>query len=154
MVFPSLMFQIDQGVVAQISAWIVIIFSFLLYRFKKVMITLFILLGIVILFQGRSFAMVAVSPYPNSWSGCNAYYGCANNSNYYGQAYGYMPPVYFYPQMPYQSMWPQQNYYFPHSPSPYQSADCPFCNQMQYYQNQQQPMLFPNYYQHPEGGAS
>jgi hypothetical protein len=155
MVFPSLMFQVDQGIVSQISAWAVILFSFLLYRFKKIVITVFVVLTAVILFQSHAFAMVAPGTYPGNWNGCGAYQGCANNMNYYGPVRSYAPPVYFYPQLPYQSMWPQQNYYFPHTPSPYQPVDCPFCNQMQNYQQpMQQPMFFPNSYQFPGGGIT
>ena len=157
MVFPSLMFQLDQGMASQLSAWIVILFSFLIYRFKKIILIIFTCLILLILFQNYSFAMMAGpgtgSGYPNTWQGCSAYQGCNNNFNYYGQARGYTPPVYFYPQLPYQSMWPQQNYYFPHSTSPYQPADCPFCNQQQFYQ-QQQPMFFPNSYQFQGGGIT
>lgn len=157
MVFPSLIFQIDQGIASQLSAWLVILFSFFIYRFKKILLSLLAVLILFILFQSHAFAMMAqgTSPnnYPNTWQGCSSYQYCNNNFNYYGQARGYTPPVYFYPQLPYQSFWPQQNYYFPHSPSPYQPADCPFCNQQQNYQ-QQQPMFFPNSYQFPGGGIT
>lgn len=149
MVFPSLMFQIDQGVVSQLSAWIVILFSFFLYRFKKIVITFFIVLFAVVLFQSHAFA-IGPSNYGSSYQ-YQQYQ--TNNMNYYGRPTGYSAPVYFYPQLPYQSMWPQQNSYFPHTPSPYQPADCPFCNQMQNYQ-QQQPLYFPNSYQYPGGGIT
>lgn len=155
MVFPSLMFQIDQGMASQLSAWLVILFSFLIYRYKKILLTFFVgLIILVISQQSHAFGYGGASNYnyPNTWQGCSIYQGCNNNFNYYGQARGYTPPVYFYPQLPYQSMWPQQNYYFPHSASPYQPADCPFCNQQQNYQ--QQPMFFPNSYQFQGGGIT
>ena len=112
------------------------------------MMTLFAVVGLFILFQAKGHAMAPVN---YNYQSCMNYIYCANNLNYYGQSWGTQPSVYPYPQLPFQSMWPQQYYFTPHSPSPYQSNDCPFCNQMQMYQQQQS---FPGFYQHPGGGAS
>ena len=151
MVFPSLIFQVDQGMVSQLSAWAVLTFSFLLYRFKKILFSAITILILFILIQNRATAAIAMPSY--NQNSCMNYVYCANNANYYGRPYGYNPSVYFYPQLPFQSFWnPQQNYFPPHAPSPYQSFDCPFCNQQQ--QQQFQPNSFPNFYQHPGGGAS
>ncbi len=145
MVFPSLIVQIDQGAIAQFSAWIVLLFSFVLYRFKKIIITFFVVLIAVIATKAHAFGL------PSPGYGQNSQY-YNNYYNYYGRPTGYAPPVYFYPQLPYQSMWPQQNYYFRSSPSPYRPVDCPFCNQQNYQQTQ--PFFFPNSSQFPGGGIT
>ena len=149
MVFPSLMFNIEPGTVSQFSAFAVIGFSFLLHRIKKVIVvaTLFVAGIFLIQSQAQAFAYYPSQQY-NNYGPYQNY--TMNNMNYYGRPWGQAPPVYFYPQMQYHSLWgPQQPYYFPpHQPSPYApNYNCPHCNQ------NQQPQ-FPLPMIHPGGGAS
>lgn len=145
MVFPSLMFRIEPGFISQLSAWSVMAFSFMLYRFKKLMIFATALMIVVLLFCNRVFAF-GLAPSNNYNNFPNYNYGY-NNMNYYGRPWGYSPPTYFYPQLPYHSLYGPQQYYFqPHNYSPYAPVDCPYCNQ-----NQQQAPSFPI---HPGGGVS
>ncbi|MFZ4714928.1 MAG: hypothetical protein ACOYL6_14510 [Bacteriovoracaceae bacterium] len=147
MVFPSLAFQFEPGLVSQVGAFSVIAFSYLLHRFKKIMVIVLITLSLFIFFQSKVFAYVAYAPYTYSNPGWQF-----NNMNYYGRPWGYNPSIYFYPQLQYHSLWGTQPfYYYPHTPSPYRPYDCPFCNQRY---NQQNNQNFPMPYIHPGGGAS
>jgi hypothetical protein len=149
MVFPSLMFNVEPGIVSQFSALAVIGFSFLLHRVKKVILVASLVLAGIFAFNTTSHAFMA---YPSqSYNNFGPYQTFTqNNLNYYGQPIGYAPPAYFYPQLQYHSLWgPQQPYYFnPHPQSPYAPVyNCPFCTQPQAPQ-------FPFPVMHPGGGAS
>lgn len=150
MVFPSLMFNLEPGTVSQFSGFAVIIFSFLLHRIKKVLLVATLTLGGIFLFHSKA---QAFAYYPGqSYNNYGPYQNyTTNNMNYYGRPWGYAPPVYFYPQLQYHSLWsPQQPYYFnPHPVSPYSpNYNCPFCGP-----TQPQPQ-FPYPVIHPGGGAS
>lgn len=151
MVFPSLAFHVEPGIVSQFSAVAVLIFSFILHRLKKIIMYGLIVLSLLYLVKNQAHAFVAYpsqtyqqyGPYQNYYT---------NNLNYYGTPWGYAPPVYFYPQLQFHTLWgPQQPYYFPpHPQSPYSpNYNCPYCNQMQ---NQQPQFPFPVV--HPGGGVS
>ena len=151
MVFPSLMFNVEPGVVSQLSGLAVIAFSFLLHRLKRVMIIALMILAGIFLFKTQAHAFVAYPTQTQQNYGPYQNY-TMNNMNYYGTPWGYAPPVYFYPQLQFHSLWgPQQPYYFnPHPQSPYNpNFNCPYCNQMQ---NQQPQFPFPVI--HPGGGVS
>jgi hypothetical protein len=146
MVFPSLAFNFEPGLISQASAFVVLAFSYLLHRFKKIMLMILLVFSLFLVFQTKVFAFMAVSPYNQNT--CSGYAGCYNNQNYWGRPWGYNPSIYFYPQLQYHSIWGLQPYYFyPHTPSPYRPYDCPFCNQ---YQN---PGFNPGN-NHPPGVAS
>lgn len=156
MVFPSLAFQVEPGMISQFSALAVVVFSFLIHRLKKVIVVACLLLAGIFFFNYKSHAIVAYNPqvynqnrhYPQSQT---PYY---NNFNYYGQPWGYAPPVYFYPQLQYHTLWgpQQQNYFQPHPYSPYApQPTCPFCGPQP--QQPTQPQ-FPYPYVHPGGGVS
>lgn len=152
MVFPSLMFKIEPGLVSQFSALSVIAFSYFLHRLKKVaLIVLVLLILLATFFQTKVFAMMAVpgNTYQNYNTGpWGNYYN--NNLNYYGRPWGYVPPVYFYPGLQYHSVWGYQpSYFYPHQPSPYAPVDCPWCQLQQNYGPQ-----FPNNQTHSDGTAS
>ncbi len=148
MVFPSLMFNLEPGTVSQFSGFAVIAFSFVLHRMKKIMLILSLLLvGVFFYSKAHAFAYYPTQQYNNYGPYQTPY---TNNMNYYGRPYGYAPPVYFYPQLQFHTLWgPQQPYYFnPHPTSPYSpNYNCPFCGP-------QQPPQFPYPVIHPGGGAS
>lgn len=151
MVFPSLAFHVEPGTISQFSALAVIGFSFLIHRWKKIAVFLGIFFVGVLLFNQNARAFMAV---PSNYYGQQFPQTYQNNYNYYGQPWGYAPPMYFYPQLQYHSLWgpTQPNYFNPHPYSPYApQMNCPYCQQMQ--QQQYQPQ-FPPYYIHPGGGAS
>jgi hypothetical protein len=153
MVFPSLMFNVEPGVISQVSAFAVIGFSFLLHKMKRIiLVTFFVLAGVFIYnSSAHSFAAFPGQQY-NNYGPYQTY--TTNNLNYYGRPWGNVPPAYFYPQMQYHSLWgPQQPYYFnPHPQSPYApNYNCPFCGP---YQQQQPQPQFPTPMIHPGGGVS
>ena len=132
MVFPSLLFNVEPGVVSQFSGFFLLAFSFLIHRAKKWVVVGILALSSFLILHNKAHAMVAspgmtyplVSPYPGF--PMNPY---MTNFNYYGQPWGQVPPLYFYPTLPpYMGMYPQ-NYFMPHTPSPYGPGNfCPTCN--------------------------
>lgn len=150
MVFPSLIFNVEPGMVSQFSALAVIGFSYVIHRMKKIAVVALLAISCLVIFQSQARAYAA---YPgqtyNNWGPYQNY--TMNNWNYYGRPYGQVPPAYFYPQLQFHSLWgPQQPYYFqPHPYSPYSpNYNCPYCNQ----QNNQNQFPFPTI--HPGGGVS
>ena len=74
--------------------------------------------------------------YAGYMGGCGP--GCGLNMNYYGRPFG-PPPVYYYPQLPFHTIYGPTPYYFrPHSPSPYRPSDCVEC--IMRYQRYTQPL--------------
>lgn len=150
MVFPSLMFNVEPGVVSQFSAMAVVIFSFMVHRLRKLILVGAVVLASFFIYQSQARAYAAM-PHSTYQQWGNPYF--ANNYNYYGRPWGQVPPAYFYPQLQYHSLWgPTQPYYFrPHPVSPYSpNYNCPYCNQ--YNPNTQPGFPYPNI--HPGGGAS
>lgn len=146
MVFPSLMFNVEPGVVSQFSAMAVVIFSFMVHRLRKLLLVGVVVLASFFFYQSQARAYGHVSPSTYQQWG-NPYF--VNNYNYYGRPWGMVPPAYFYPQLQFHSLWgPNQPYYFqPHSISPYSpNYNCPSCNQHYnpYYQPQFPQQGFPN----------
>lgn len=121
MVFPSFAFQIETGLISQISTLIVIGFSVAINYWKK--ITLYTLLALSLLVGAKAaFAIAYVTGH------CGT--GCVNNTNYYGNPW-VRPGVYYYPQTMYHSFYgPTPNYFRPHYQSPYMPQwmyNCPHC---------------------------
>jgi hypothetical protein len=148
MVFPSLAFNVEPGLMSQGSAFLVLAFAWVIRKSKRVLVIgLLMTLGVFFAYS-KTHAMVMVNP--QSYPSYGMPYSPTMNNffNYYGRPWGYAPPVYFYPQLQYPAMMPMQQYYFnPHPPSPYGPGNyCPFCNQPQ------QPYPFPVV--HPGGGIS
>ena len=145
MVFPSLIFNVEPGVVSQISGWAILGISYLVHKMKKIWILSFLVVAGVFFAYSKSHAIAMVNSqyYPHYPMQTQ------NFMNYYGTPWGYSPSIYFYPQLSYPMMMPmQQQYYFmPHPMSPYNPAYyCPTCN----LPPQQNP--FPVI--HPGGGVS
>lgn len=141
MVFPSLIFNIEPGTASQFSGMAVLLFSFIIHRIKR----LAIVTGLVVL--GVCFSMDAFSFYLGPGTHPVTSNHNRNFMQYYGTPWGMRPPVYFYPQLPYHSLWGPQPYYFqPHGLSPYAPQYCPHCQQQNF-----QPPVFPqNNVNHPQ----
>ena len=126
MVFPSLSFSVDTGLVSQMSTLVVIGFSIVLNYWKKITLYAFAAISLSLI-SYNAFAIAAVQ------NNCGGYGYCQNTQNYYGQPWGYNRPVYYYPQLQYHSFWgPTPNYFRPHGASPYAPSwynNCPHCNQ-------------------------
>ena len=144
MVFPSLVVNIEPGLVSQLSAWIIVAISYFINRLRKGMmaVTAIILIALALISHAHGFGMA----YPQTYQ----YFGpystqTTNYLNYYGQPWGAVPPVYFYPYLPPHSFYgPIRPYYFPPYPvSPYapEGYDCVFCK-AQYYQHYPMPMFY------------
>ena len=132
MIFPSLFSNVDSGVVAQVSAIAVIIFSYVLNKAWKMVI-----FGALIILSIYGYRAHAIGAVPGA---CGTM--CVNNRMYYGNPYGGMP-VYPYGRLPYHTMYGPTPYYFqPHGPSPYQPYNCVAC-MMRYNQFQTSPMMMP-----------
>ena len=149
MVFPSLFFQNDPGVISQFSGFMVLAFSFLLHRVKKWVLALMLLVSGFLIYQNRAHAFAVMGGPIGNQANCSAptsIYPCRyvapyqNTLNFYGTPWGQSPPAYFYPSFtPYMNM-PYPYYFMPHQPSPYGPGNyCPTCNPM--YQN---PFPYPN----------
>jgi hypothetical protein len=149
MVFPSLFFQIENSGVTQFSAWVILAFSYFLFRFRKIFIaSVFIILSFFA-YNKLCSAAIGVGSYYSTSCFNNPY--CYSNLNYYQTPYRNVPPVYFFPQLPFQAISPSDNYFLPHAPSPYDPAYCPACN---LYQMQNQFQSQPTFSIHPGGGIS
>ncbi len=124
MVFPSLSFSVDPGIISSMSTFVVIGFSFMLRYWKKTLFTISIVLGVALF----SLKASAIGLYTGS---CGTM--CSNNQNYYGSPWGQPRPVYYYPQLQYHSFWGPTPYYFnSHGASPYAPSwynNCPHCSQ-------------------------
>ncbi len=124
MVFPSLSFSVETGLISQMSTIAVIAFSIAINYWKKITVYIAIIAGVG-LFSTQAFS-IAMIP-----GGCGT--SCMANQNYYGAPWGYNRPVYYYPQLQYHSFWgPTPQYFRPHNQSPYAPSwynNCPTCNQ-------------------------
>ena len=149
MVFPSLFFQNDPGVISQFSGFLVLAFSFLLHRAKKWVLALLVLISLILICQNQAHAFAIMSGQvgssvncanPAAADLCRYVDPYQNTLNFYGTPWGQSQPVYFYPSFnPYLNM-PYPYYFMPHSPSPYGPGNyCPTCNPI--YQN---PFPYPN----------
>ena len=148
MVFPSLMFNVEPGTVSQFSALAVIGFSIFIHQIKKIILFTGLLIMGLWLYTSQVYAYYMPQQQNNNYSLYQNYN--TNNMNFYGRPWGYAPPMYFYPQLQYHSLWgPQQPYYFnSHPQSPYApNYNCPSCNSVQ-------PQQFPLPVVHPGGGMS
>ena len=118
MVFPSFLTGPEAGHISQITVYTVLLFSYFLNRWKK-LIAIILILVLTLLITKTAFSFSYVP------GGCGTL--CMANNNYYGSSYG-RTPYYFYPRLPFHSFaGPQRSYYnFP--PSPYRSNSyCSFC---------------------------
>jgi hypothetical protein len=132
MVFPSLSFSVDAGLVSQMSTLVVIGFSIFLNYWKKALIYILVFISVLVavgIFSSNAFSFAAVN------GTCGTM--CANNQNYFGTPMTYNRPAYYYPQLQYHSFWgPRQSYFNSHTPSPYAPSsyyNCPHCNQQNQY---------------------
>lgn len=121
MVFPSFAFQVETGLISQISTYLIIGFSIAINYWRKM--TLYALLTLSLLITAKCvFAFAYVQ------GGCGTM--CANNNTYYGNPW-VRPGVYYYPQTMYHSFYgPTPYYYRPHYQSPYMPQwmnNCPTC---------------------------
>lgn len=121
MVFPSFAFQVETGLLSQVSTFIIIGFSIAINYWKK--LTVYVLLTLSLIFGAKvAFAFAAVP------GACGTM--CVNNSNYYGNPW-VRQGVYFYPQTMYHSFYgPSPYYYRSHGQSPYMPQwmyNCPTC---------------------------
>lgn len=131
MVFPSFAFQVETGLISQVSTLLIIGFSIAINFWKRLVIyaaiTLTILVG-----AKSAFAYAVVA------GGCGTM--CVNNTNYYGSPW-VRPGVYYYPGLNYHSFYGPSPYYFqPHYMSPYRPQwmyNCPTCGGNQGWQQQQ-----------------
>lgn len=125
MVFPSLQLPIESGLIGQFSFFAVMIFSYFLRFWKKLIIVSAILLMTFGVWN-KAYGFAAVS-----WGGPGPACGtmCVNNYNYYGRPMG--NPYYYYPGLQFHSFYGPMPYYFrPHGPSPYRPMwmnTCPTC---------------------------
>jgi hypothetical protein len=163
MVFPSLSFSVDAGIISQMSTLAVIGFSIFLNYWKKTVVYVFVALTLVITFGAFSSNVFAAFYVPG---GCGTQ--CMSNQSYYGTPMTYNRPAYLLPQLQYHSFWgPTPSYFRAHEASPYAPNwyyNCPHCNQQfqspGFQQNpgfQQSPgwnMLMPNYQHHGVSGAA
>ncbi len=118
MIFPSLFANVETGMISQMSVYLVLAFSFIINKFRKLLLFAF-LLGCTGYFGQKIFALMYVP------GGCGTL--CMANKNYYGVPWG-GNPVYLYPNMPFHSLYGPTPYYFrPYPPSPYRPQDCPVC---------------------------
>lgn len=143
MVFPGFLLQAETGLIAQVSSYSLIVFSYCLNKWRKVFLILFICMAIFISFLKltHGFAAFAGNTPPT-----NTFSNFQNNWNYYGMPMGVpgnfqqVPygmtnmPWYPYPSLPFHSTFPpmQQFYFGPHGQSPYMPSwmqNCPHCMQ-------------------------
>lgn len=123
MVFPSLSFSVDPGMISTMSTMVVIGFSFMLRYWKKALVysTVVVALGLF------SLKASAIGFYPSSGGP-----SFNNNQTYYGSPWGQARPVYYYPQLQYHSFWgPTPSYFQSHGASPYAPSwynNCPNCS--------------------------
>lgn len=119
MIFPSLFAHVETGLISQISAYIILGFSFLINYFKKIVIIGLLVFISLITFSRLTFAVAA--------PGVLQSLGQRNLVQYYGSPYGNYP-LYPYPGLPYHALMGPSPYYFrPYGPSPYQPVDCVTC---------------------------
>lgn len=127
MVFPSLIFHVEPGLVSQLSAIGVLIFSFLLQKGRKIFLSLVILFMCLVSFRALGFV---------AGNSMNTYQIFQNSlprtipPHFYGSPYGYQSSLYFYPHLVPQYFWPPRvPYYFTPFPySPYApQMDCIHC---------------------------
>jgi len=126
--------KIEPGTISQFSVYTVVLFSFLLMTWKRLLAALVFVTTLGILIH---------SAYAYAAMGGPGVCGtmCMANRNYYGSPYGGYG---FYPYQgpPYHSLYGPTPYYFsPYGPSPYQPYNCVAC--MQRYQQFTSPMNFP-----------
>jgi hypothetical protein len=128
MVFPSLSFSVDAGLISQMSTLAVIGFSIFLNYWKRAAVYVVTALTLIFTIGAFSNSAFAIGFIPNS---CGTQ--CMNNQNYYGTPMTYNRPAYYYPQLQYHSFWgPSPSYFRPHGASPYAPSwynNCPHCNQ-------------------------
>lgn len=138
MVFPSFAFQIETGLISQISTLALIGFSVFINFWKK--LAVYSLIIISLLFAAKS--AFAFAAYPGA---CGTM--CVNNTNYFGTPY-VRPGVYYYPNTMYHSFYGPSPYYFrPHGQSPYMPQwmyNCPHCGGNQGWRNPQNNWWGPN----------
>ena len=132
MVFTNIFARVEPGTISQLSFYIVLAFSFLLHKWKKiVLITLVVATG---LFTAKTVYAFAYNPNQPNFCGT----ACMANRNYYGAPVGGNQSYYPYPSLPFHSVFGPSPYYFrPYGPSPYQPPGCIVC--MQRYQKFTQP---------------
>ncbi len=125
MVFPSIFANMDAGGISQLSTALIILFSYCLHRWKKIILIISILfIFMVTLKSALAFGGMGV---PGQ---CGT--GCMNGQrNYYGAPYG-NAPFYSYPQV-YPPYMGNNNWQF--TPSPYMPVDCVQCRMQGQYSN-------------------
>lgn len=136
MVFPSFAFQVETGLISQLSTVILIAFSIAINFWKKIVLYLCLILFLV--FSVRSaFAYMAM---PSSHPFYNT------NQSYYGNPW-VGQGAYFYPGLGFHSSYGPTPYYFrPHYQSPYRPQwmyNCPHCSGNQGWQQNYQPWWGP-----------
>ena len=129
MVFTNVFARVEPGTISQLSFYLLLAFSYLIHKWKKVMIMGLILLSGLVAMRTAS----AIGMFPGS---CGTM--CMANRNYYGAPMGGNYSYYPYPNLPFHSTFGPSPYYFrPYGPSPYQPPGCVVC--MQRYQQFTQP---------------
>jgi hypothetical protein len=119
MVFPSLMLKIEPGAISQFSAILVIAFSYIISRFRKIAVfSLLLVVAVVITKTAFGFA-----GFPGQGGSASTY---LRNTSYYGPPFQNSFPTYFYPSMPFQTYSGFNNWAYPMP----QNSNCPMCDLM------------------------